>query len=109
MRMAQFIGLSLRAKSYVEDNCKRSKMELFKDGVLERCYVIPVKKPGKKIFGMFEEEIQLYDYELQDGSFLKEVEQASPWSSGPVIFTYLEDKNGKKIGEWTRAEMNKFL
>jgi len=35
-----------------------------------------------------------------------EVVQAEPWSSGPMIFTYLKNINsGKIIGAWTDEEI----
>jgi hypothetical protein len=105
MRMTQFTGLSLKAKKYLEDRCKKDLIEVFRNGDLEKSYMEPVKTKGDIIFGMFEEEIRLYSYELTNGSIVREVEQASPWSSGPVIFTCLEDGQGKKIGEWTDREI----
>ena len=109
MRMTQFVGMSDRAKKYIEDNCKKDLIEIYKNGALDKAYSMPVKEPGNKIFGMFEEEIQLYNYKLNNGSILKEVEQASPWASGPVIFTCLEDEAGKQIGEWTDKEIDSML
>jgi len=109
MRMTQFVGLSDRAKKYIEENCKKDLIEVYKNGVLDKSYTMPVKEPGNTIFGMFEEEIQLFNYELNDGSILMESEQASPWASGPVIFTCLEDEAGKRIGEWTNKEIDNML
>lgn len=109
MRMTQFVGLSDRAKKYIEDNCKKDLIEVYKNEVLDKSYFMPVKEPGHKIFGMFEEEIQLFSYTFKDGSIIVEVEQASPWASGPVIFTCLEDEAGKRIGEWTNKEIDNML
>lgn len=39
--------------------------------------------------GMFEEEVPLDTYILPDGSYVYEVVQYVPWSSGPMIFTCL--------------------
>ena len=33
-----------------------------------------------------------------------EAVQAEPWSSGPMIFTCLENQDGKRYGEWKRQE-----
>jgi len=109
MRMTQFTGLSDRAKKYIEDNCKKDSIEVFKNGVLDKSYMVPVKEPGNKIFGMFEEEIQLFNYVLKDGFIIKEIMQTSPWASGPVIFTCLEDRSGKQIGKWTDKEIEGML
>ena len=107
--MTQFVGLSDKAKKYIEDNCKKDLIEIFKNGVLDKAYSMSVKWAGNKIFGMFEEEMQLFNYTLNNGSILKEVEQASPWVSGPVIFTCLEDESGKRIGKWTNKEIDDIL
>lgn len=107
--MTQFTGLSKRAKKYIEDNCKKDLIEVYRNGVLNKSYEVPVKEPGNTIFGMFEEEIQLFNYELSDGSILMESEQVSPWASGPVIFTCLENEAGKQIGKWTDKEIESML
>jgi hypothetical protein len=109
MRMTQFVGLSNKAKKYLDTRCKRDLIEVFKNGVLNKSYTMPIRDPGNRTFGMFEEEIQLYNYTLNDGSILKEIEQASPWASGPVIFTCLENEAGKRIGEWTDKEIESML
>jgi len=109
MRLTQFVGLSPKAKKYIEDNCKKDFIEVFKNSVLDKSYTMLIKEPGNKTYGMFEEEIQLFNYELKDGSTLKEIEQASPWASGPVIFTCLENKASKRIGEWTDKEIDGML
>lgn len=109
IRTTQFVGMSPRAKKYIEDNCKKDLIEVYKNGVLDKFYTMPVKELGNTTFGMFEEEIQLFKYTFKDGSVLMEIEQASPWSSGPLIFTCLKDKAGKLIGEWTDAEIDDML
>jgi len=79
MRCTQFIGLTQRAEEYVK-NLK----SLESDG---------------KAAGMFpEEEINLRRWEvpsdfkndIHHGRCIREVVQAVPWSSGPMIFTCLE-------------------
>lgn len=39
--------------------------------------------------GMFGEEVWLGEWRREDGSFVREIVQADPWSSGPMIFTCL--------------------
>jgi hypothetical protein len=56
--------------------------------------------------GMFGEELSLGAWKLKDGRVVREIEQASPWSSGPVIFTCLE-VDGERIGEWSQEEIDK--
>ena len=108
MRTVQFVGLSDKAKKYIEDEGKNDLMEVFKNGILDRSYNMPVREPGNITFGMFEEEIQLFNYTLNDGSILMESEQTSSWALGPIIFTYLENEAGTHIGEWTEEEMRMY-
>ena len=37
---------------------------------------------------------------IVDGVLYREVEQVSPWSSGPMYFTCLVDSDGKRHFEW---------
>ena len=109
MRMTQFVGLTSVAKNYLQKNCRKDFIEIYRNGELEKTYDEVVKRPGKKAFGMFEEEIQLYDYILEGGSVLQEVEQASLWSSGPLIFTCLKNEKGKLIKIWSEKLMNSMI
>ena len=105
MRTVQFVGLSDKAKKYIEDEGKNDLIEVFKNGILDRSYSMPVREHGNISFGMFEEEIQLFNYTLNDGSIIMESEQTSPWALGPIIFTYLENEAGIHVGKWTEEEM----
>ncbi len=109
MRMTQFIGLTSVAKNYLQENCKKELIEIYRNGKLEKTYEEVERKPGVRAFGMFEEELQLYDYILEDGSVLKEVEQASIWSSGPLIFTCLKNEKGKLIKKWSKRLINSMI
>lgn len=81
-RSTQFIGLNKKASEFVET-------------------LIPIVNPENKTFGMFDEEIPLGSWKDLDGNFYVEVEQCSPWSSGPVILTALKKNNGDKLFfEW---------
>ncbi len=88
--MTQFVGLHHRAELYLR-----------KKGIVsQRRYA--------HAYGMFEEELPLLEYRLRDGSVVREIEQCSPWSSGPVIFYCLE-KGGKQISRWSDQEINEYL
>ena len=51
--------------------------------------------------GMFDEPVPLAAWEdVETGKIYKEVVQAAPWSSGPMIFTCLEDESGERMFEW---------
>jgi len=109
MRMTQFIGLSEKAREFLQNKCKLDTVQIFRNGVLQKEWTEPVREKWGTLFGMFEEEIPVFKYFLKDGSILKEVEQASPWSSGPVIFTCLEDEDGKRMYKWSKKKMEEFL
>lgn len=74
-RTTQYIGLTDRAKQW-----------------LEEIGAVPVKDSQNKTFGMFEEDVPLGEWTNPRDSrmSIKEVLQASPWSSGPMLFTCLE-------------------
>lgn len=59
--------------------------------------------------GAWDEMFPLKKYFLKDGGYAIEVEQASPWSSGPMIYTKLEiyDENNvlKQTIEWDEKEI----
>ena len=51
--------------------------------------------------------VHLNRYTFPDGRVLVEKVQADPWSSGPVVFTALQDESGKWIPEslWSEQEI----
>ena len=86
MRTTQFIGLTDACKKLVEN--------------LERKEI-----PSYSTIGMFDEEIPLgVFYDKEENIRLVEFEQASPWSSGPMIFTGLCSQNEDCCDNWKEAE-----
>ena len=86
-RSTQFIGLPTRATEFIE-----SLEELESD---------------TQTFGMFGETIPLrrWKYGDRDTPCIREIVQATPWSSGPMIFTCLEIDFGNggtsgKVLQW---------
>jgi hypothetical protein len=86
MRETQYIGLTKLAEDYVS-NLKELESDT-------------------STFGMFDEDIPLRRWEMpedykynREGECIREVVQATPWSSGPMIFTCLEFDfgNGGKV------------
>jgi hypothetical protein len=55
-----------------------------------------------------EDDLALFEYDLQNGDIVREFLQAQPWSSGPMSFLCLEI-NGKKIFEWKDEEIDNLL
>ena len=105
MRMTQFVGLSEKAEKFLED--KAVKVPANKcphcGGITQ--YRID-RKEYDKTFGMFEEEIPLHEYELTNGEMWREVVQAAPWSSGPVIFLCLEDEMKTQHFKWPQKDID---
>ena len=86
MRTTQFIGLTKKANKFVG-----------KKGVVRSSKVLTE--------GMFGEPVYGYYFTMPDGEVYQEVVQASPWSSGPMIFTCLVRKStGEKMFEWVEDE-----
>jgi len=106
MRMHQYMGLTKKAERFLEVNIK-----MVPDIICPKCKeVITMKrdtKPYSKIQGMYPEDTYaLLEYYLKDGTIVKEVLQAQPWSSGPMSFICLELENGKKIFKWSKEEID---
>ena len=55
--------------------------------------------------GMFGEEVDLGEWRTEDGCLIREIVQASPWSSGPMIFTCLAVFKNKAKGERNEGGM----
>lgn len=98
MRTTQYIGLTKDAQRFVK-------------------YMAP-----KRIVitqGMFDEDVLGCEYVPQmasahEGTIFREIVQAEPWSSGPMIFTcLLNTQTGEKMFEWinencSNGEWNEF-
>ena len=110
MRMTQISGLSVQANAYLEVNAVHDHFELRKNGEVVNKYDLPKSmESGNTYNGMFdEEEYPLMEYEMKDGSSVYEFVQATPWSSGPVIFLALEDVDDNPIDGtlWDEKEIN---
>ena len=105
-RELQFIGLP-----------KEANLFLHNDDVLTTC---PTCKhdywTGKYTMKVYEEQdmfhgsmIDLHDYYLNDVLIYREVVQADPWSSGPVVFLKLVDADGKDVFTWTMEQIDSYL
>jgi len=83
--------------------CKRRGQEY-----VPRCKVRPTKEI---VTGMFEEEVHHCNEYLSDQNevIYREVEQCSPWSSGPNIFMKLVDGDGNDVLFWVQEEIDSHL
>lgn len=109
MRCTQLIGLSPAATNYLQENGI-----IIKGKSCPTCGHTSFDDYDCKVYGeahasgMFDDGPDLREYKLKDGSTVKEIVQATPWSSGPCIFLCLA-KDGKRIGEWTEEEIDERL
>lgn len=81
MRSTQFIGLTKKAQEFV-----KNLEELPSDGITKGMFLedIPLRRWTWPV------QIHLTGEERQKRACVREVVQATPWSSGPMIFTCLE-------------------
>jgi len=113
IRMDQPQGISPEAEDFLRKNvlmtgcepcphCKKFTKE----------QIVKVKS-GEKVFGMYNNEYDLYRYTLTNGGFAYEKSQCAPWSSGPVIFLKLivKSSKGKKKKEfiWSAKEIESLV
>lgn len=105
MRCTQFVGLSEEASAFLDENASVVGANPCPHCGEPTVQVKETIKDGRYTYGMFEEELSLSTYRLKDGRIAKEIVQASPWSSGPVIFTCLE-VDGERVGEWSDEDID---
>ena len=106
MRCTQIAGLSKEALNYLVENGKKiivSKCPHCEGPLMEDFEEKEYDSAAD--YGMFDDGPELFEYTMKDGSKVREIVQAVPWSSGPVIFLCLEDENGNRIGEWSEEEI----
>jgi hypothetical protein len=101
------MGLTKEAHDFLQTNCPQTPFK-----VCPKCKEVISQSIHSKQYasakhcGMFDDGPELFEYTIQDGSKVKEVVQASPWSSGPCIFLCLEQEDGKHIFEWSQEQIN---
>lgn len=104
MRCSQNQWLTQTAIQYIIDNAEFKTIETINRWNKKNITEIPVSEVYDTT-GMFD-DVNLYKYKCKDGSWIEEFVQASPWSSGPVIFIALRHNN-QIIGEWPKSVINK--
>ena len=106
IRMTQDMGLHETADDFLQKNCSTTP--------IVECPLCKNRTGGGRVaeryesaehLGMFDDGPNLYEYTLKDGSKVKEVVQACPWSSGPMIYLCLEDEHGNKMFPWPEEEI----
>lgn len=108
MRSDQFVGLNNRATKYLSENAIKAKHVIYVKGEIisekEKIHVIDGKY---YISEMYDDDILLGSYILNDGSRVYEYEQYCGYSSGAVHFIALKREDGTPIEEtlWTEEEI----
>jgi hypothetical protein len=95
-RSATIIGLSAKALSFLKDNSKRRSTNSCK-----HCGHCSGKELVSKTYKTIEiwifDDYELQEFKLKNGLTAREVVQAIPWESGPVLYTCLEIRGEKKF------------
>jgi len=99
MRETQFYGLTSEARKFIEDNCIKDKVEIYRNNILESTTFEPKSETYDYFKGMFDEDLPLHKY-FSNGGIIKEVVQFTTWSSGMAIFTCLEREDGERFSKW---------
>jgi hypothetical protein len=101
MRCTQLRGLTPEATKFLDENSKivvRSKCPhcdgVLSEGIESKVYADATSE------GMFDDGPMLHQYTLKDGKIVKEIVQATVWSSGPCIFLCLENEEGNQLFPW---------
>jgi hypothetical protein len=55
---------------------------------------------------MFDDGPELVEYTLKDGSKVREIVQAVPWSAGPCIFLALQNEQGETLFPWPQSALD---
>jgi len=115
IRSDQHMGLTEAARKITENRdvaYVEKTTRVYPDGSQEDLLDKEVlTKPGvyDTYKGMFDEEYDLFEYRLKNGRIVREYVQAEPWSSGPVFFLALLDKEtGEVVPEsrWSKEEID---
>lgn len=86
MRTTQYIGLTKKAQNFA------AQLSRVEDSENQTC-------------GMFNEKVALGEWWCEGrGEYLREVVQAEPWSSGPMIFTCLVWTKDKAVAKQTKGQ-----
>ncbi len=116
-RQTHWIGLNSRARKLLDGDgisVTEEVVHVYPDGRREvqssKQVVLSAAKPfeARQYHGLCGEVFELQTYRLPDGSELREVVQDEVWSSGPAVFTCLEDQTGELVSDslWTREEID---
>jgi hypothetical protein len=86
-RSTQYIGFTKKAWDFINK-------------LTDLNYIEHIECKENVTDGMFGEDIPLSTWKDKDGVIYTETLQVSPWSSGPMLFTYLKTSYGGNIFLW---------
>lgn len=107
MRCTQLMGLTEGALNFLDENVEQVPAIVCDDCskvITTQMKVVDTEDAGH--VGMSNDGPILRHFQLKDGSIVKEVIQASPWSSGPCIFICLEKEDGTRMFEWSQKDID---
>jgi len=109
-RQASYIGLTEKARYFLEKNCARWPEKT--------CKECGHKTSGEIICKVYQKnenecdpfvEPALFEYTMRNGKVYRSIIQCCPWASGPIYFECLQDENGIRRFMWSEKEMEKYL
>lgn len=107
MRATQIMGLTAEAVEFLNQKVKKVPAV-----VCPHCGQAISTKMDSVVYesasdqGMFDDGPELHQYNLAYGGTVREVVQATQWSSGPCIFLCLETDKGKRMFEWQQKSID---
>jgi len=105
MRCYQPMGLTEEARNFLNEKCLKKPSLICPDcGKIISESIVSEEIDKIEVF--YDDGPTLHKYKMKDGSEIIEVIQASPWSSGPVVFLCLKDPDGKTMFEWPQEEID---
>ena len=105
MRTYQHIGLRSDAQQWLKEMVKKVP-----DIKCPDCGKVITERDSKSVWDTVDTgygDMDLYEYNLADGTVVKEVMQCMPWSSGPMGFLCLE-VGGELWFQWTEEEIEDY-
>ena len=106
-RSTQFIGLSKEARDFLNENVEKIGSSPCPHCGKNTTEVMNELDSNEFAVGMFNEEIPLNRWKLKNGCVVQETVQTEIWSSGPMIYTCLQNEQTKELFcKWPDSEFD---